>query len=367
MRLEKVGTQTLVATVKPVNPATKETSTENNSRAVVVNVADEKAKVLLIDGEARWEFHYLATALQRDRTMKLDSVVFEQPRLNKELTPEVLKKMGSPAEKLPQGPDSLADYDCIILGDVEAAQLPLADRQRLEKYVADRGGTLVLLAGKRALPLAYPDADNAGEADPLRKMLPIDDARVIAPEDGFAVTPTAEGRDTEFMKLDTENAASDARWSELPKAYWAVAGKVKPGARALAFVNVPADPLDARPGKNKEDTSAVIVRQNYGFGRVLFVGIDSTWRWRYKVGDTLHHRFWGQTIRWAAADKPLTTGNDYIRFGTPQPVYRQGQEIDVIARLSEDIGTLKPDMVARRASSARTNAPRRKTPSPSCR
>ncbi len=348
VRLEGTGTQTLVATVKPVNPATKETSTENNSRAVAVNVADEKAKVLLIDGEARWEFHYLATALQRDRTMKLDSVVFEQPRLNKELTPEMLKKMGSPAQTLPEGPDSLADYDCIILGDVEAAQLPLADRQRLEKYVADRGGTLVLLAGKRALPLAYPDADNAGEADPLRKMLPIDDARVIAPEDGFAVTPTAEGRDTEFMKLDTENAKSDERWSELPKTYWAVAGKVKPGARALAFVNVPGvDVPGDKPGKNKpEDNSAVIVRQNYGFGRVLFVGIDSTWRWRYKVGDTLHHRFWGQAIRWAAADKPLTTGNEHVRFGTPQPVYRQGQEIDVIARLSEDIGTLKADMIA---------------------
>ncbi len=43
VRLEKVGTQTLVATVTPTNPATKETSTENNSRSVAVNVADEKA------------------------------------------------------------------------------------------------------------------------------------------------------------------------------------------------------------------------------------------------------------------------------------------------------------------------------------
>src|SRR5207245_2370607 len=120
------------------------------------------------------------TALQRDRTMKLDSVVFQQPRLNKELTPDQLKKLGSPAQKLPEGPDALADFDCIILGDVEAAELPVADRQRLEKYVADRGGTLVLLAGKRALPLGYAEGDNAGEADPLRKMLPIDDPRVEA-------------------------------------------------------------------------------------------------------------------------------------------------------------------------------------------
>jgi hypothetical protein len=348
VRLEKAGSQTLIATVKPSNPATKETTTSNNSRSVAVNVADEKAKVLLVDGEARWEFHYLSTALQRDRTMQLQSVVFQQPRLNKDLPADVLKTMGSPAEKLPEGADALADFDCIILGDVEPAQLPLSDRKRLEKYVADRGGTLVLLAGKRALPLAYPESDGAGEADPLRKMLPIDDPRIVAPEDGFGVALTPEGRDTEFLKLDTESAKSDSRWSELPKHYWGVVGKVKPGARVLAFVNMPAPfkPGERLSKSKPEETSALIVRQNYGFGRVLYVGVDSTWRWRYKVGDTLHHRFWGQAIRWAAADKPLTTGNEYVRFGTPQPVYRQGQEVEVIARLSEEIGTLKPDMVA---------------------
>jgi hypothetical protein len=280
--------------------------------------------------------------------MQLQSVVFQQPRLNKDLPADMLKKMGTPAEKLPEGQDALADFDCIILGDVEAAQLPMADRKRLEKYVADRGGTLVLLAGKRALPLGYPEGDNAGDADPLRKMLPIDEPRVVAPEEGFGMTLTAEWRDTEFLKLEADNAKSDTRWSELPKHYWAVVGMVKPGARALAFVDTPAltKPAD-RPSKNKpEVANAVIVRQNYGFGRVLYVGVDSTWRWRYKVGDTLHHRFWGQAIRWAAADKPLTTGNDYIRFGTPQPVYRQGQEVEVIARLSEEVGTVRPDLVA---------------------
>jgi hypothetical protein len=199
-----------------------------------------------------------------------------------------------------------------------------------------------LLAGKRALPLGYP------EDDPLRKLLPIDDPRVVAPEDGFAVSLTAEGRDTEFMKLDPENAKSDARWAELPKHFWAVVGRIKPGARALAYVNLsPDDQPGDKPGKNKpEGASALIVRQNYGFGRVLYVGIDSTWRWRYKVGDTLHHRFWGQTIRWAAADKPLTTGNEHVRFGTPQPVYRQGQEVEIIVRLGDDVPTPKSDLVA---------------------
>ena len=149
VRLDKPGTQTLTAKVTPVHPDTKETSKDNNSKPVAINVADDKAKVLLIDGEVRWEYHFLASALERDRTMKVTSVVFEQPRLNSALTPEELEKYGSPKQQLPQGPDALADFDCIVLGDTTAAQLPLADRVRLEKYVADRGGTLVLVAGKR--------------------------------------------------------------------------------------------------------------------------------------------------------------------------------------------------------------------------
>src|SRR5207253_1359477 len=129
--------------------------------------------------EARWEFHYLATALKRDRTMKLESVVFQQPRLDDSLTPAQLKAMGSPAQQLPAGPDALAEFDCVILGDASAEQLPLAERARLEKYVSERGGTLVILAGKRFMPLAFPEGEG-GEADPLRKLLPVESPRVAA-------------------------------------------------------------------------------------------------------------------------------------------------------------------------------------------
>ena len=74
--------------------------------------------------------------------MKVESVVFQQPRLNENLSPAELDKMGSPRQQLPAGADALAEFDCIILGDVGVEQLPLAERKRLEKYVAERGGTL---------------------------------------------------------------------------------------------------------------------------------------------------------------------------------------------------------------------------------
>jgi hypothetical protein len=332
VRLDEEGTKTLRVVVRPVLKEPKEIRTDNNSQTVKVNVANDKARVLLIDGEARWEFHYLASALARDRSMQVQSVVFQQPRANK-VPEDDLVKSGNPSLTLPADPDALAGYDCIVLGDVLPEQLPAADRLRLEKYVADRGGTLVMLAGKHAMPLAYSQDAAAGD-DPLIKLLPLEQPHLAQtdPEKGFAVTLTAEGGLAAFLQMEPDPAKSAERWGQLPHHFWGVVGKAKPGATSLACVTE-----DAGKPEDRSREQALIVRQNYGFGRVLFVGIDSTWRWRYKTGDTYHHRFWGQVIRWAATDKPLVTGNDWVRFGTREPVYQQGQEIDLIARLSEEM------------------------------
>jgi hypothetical protein len=344
VRLDKAGAQALTVAARPVGG---EIRTDNNGRPVVINVADDKARVLLIDGEARWEFHYLQSALLRDRTMDVHSVVFSQPRLGK-ISEEELQKVGNPSLALPPDQDSLAPYDCIILGDVTPEQLPAADRLRLEKYVADRGGTLVLLAGKRAMPLAYAGNDRAAGADedPLLRLLPVEQPRAVTPADGFHVTLTEEGKLTTFLQMDPAPDQSLGRWAGFPPHGWGVVGKAKPGAVTLATVPDDAAGKDDRKAGEREKERGLIVRQHYGFGRVLFVGLDSTWRWRYKVGDTYHHRFWGQAIRWAASDKPLVAGNDYLRFGTQEPVFRQGQEVEVDVRLAEQTGPLGPDALA---------------------
>jgi hypothetical protein len=329
-RMEEVGTQVLTVSVAPVEG---EIRPDNNRRAVTVNVADDKARVLLADGEARWEYHYLASALERDRTMQLNPVLFRQPRVEK-VSEEDLLKSGNPATRLPAEPDGLAPYDCVILGDVSSDLLPPAERERLEKYVADRGGTLVILAGKRSMPLAFLNGPDPA-AEPLARLLPVEGPRPLSPPNGFPVTLTAEGRLSPFLQLEATPEKSDGRWAALPRHFWGVVGRAKPGAVPLAFVPPGTPAQDAAARHREERDHALVVRQNYGFGRVLFVGIDSTWRWRFKTGDLYHHRFWGQVIRWAASDKPLVAGNDVVRFGTREPVYAQGQEIDLVARFGD--------------------------------
>ena len=77
LRMEEAGSHTLE--VKAHGRELREVSRENNTQATVVRVAGDKARVLLIDGAMRWEYHYLANALLRDPTMSIDQVVFSQP------------------------------------------------------------------------------------------------------------------------------------------------------------------------------------------------------------------------------------------------------------------------------------------------
>src|SRR5262249_13786561 len=193
----------------------------NRSRSALIKVVEDQSEVLLIDGEARWEQHYLATALSRDPMVKkVKSVIFTQPRLGR-IDEEELRKMNHPALTLPPEPDALAAYDIIVLGDVTPEQLPLEERKRLEKYVGERGGTLVIVAGKRAMPLEFSNAkpQAAEETDPFSKLLPITQPRVVKSANGFSIALTDEGKRTPLMQLGEGPEDGDV-WSELPPHYW---------------------------------------------------------------------------------------------------------------------------------------------------
>jgi hypothetical protein len=376
-KMDEAGAKTL--TVK-VDPLPEEIRKDNNSRPVVVNVVEDKAKVLLIDGEVRWELHYLQSALERDPNMAVRSVVFEQPRRNG--TRDDLTAAGLPALSLPDEPDAFSEYDCIVLGDVQAAHLSEAEQKRLENYVKETGGTLVILAGKKAMPLAYtsPGDDRPASTTVLDRLLPVSNAHAEESRSGIPVSLADEGRLTDFLQMEPTPEASASRWDEEPLAiphYWGLVGRAKEGAvplltfvepmaraQATADVEAAKTALDeAAKTRDKEPkafadaskrhsealkrkaelerNNTVMAWHETGAGRVLFVGLESTWRWRYRTGDLYHHRFWGQVMLWAATDKPLTVGNEFVRFGTLKPVYRPGQEVEFRARLSEK--SPKPD------------------------
>ena len=88
----------------------------------------------------------------------------------------------------------------------------------------------------------------------------------------------------------------------------------------------------------------MIAAQPYGLGKILLVGTDGTWRWRHKVGDAYHHRFWGQVVRWSASGK-LAAGNALVRFGPLKARLDEGEPARIQARIAEGVPGVGPDLL----------------------
>jgi len=331
--LDKEGLEKLTLEVAPVAGVEERTGLR---RSVEVGVIRDQAEVLMIDGEARWEYHYVSVALGRDSLVKeVTGVVFDQPRLEKSPDRKV-HVPGLPDLAMPEAEHALADYDMVILGDPAPEQLTETQRQRLGRFVKDCGGTLVIVAGKRFMPLGYP---NTGM---LADLLPIEEPRVVRSKLGFPIALTSDGKATPLLRLQDPGEAAKDLWSELPPHYWAVVGKRKGAATTLAYY--PGEGVSIRAKTPEEqDDAALIAWHTVGKGRVLYVGVDSTWRWRYKVGDRYHHRFWGQLVRWAIQDKLLPGGTSAVRFGTSRRTFAPGEDVPVQVRLAKEIKPLERD------------------------
>lgn len=338
--LEEVGAFPLTVAVGPVEGDVRP---DNDRRTATVQVADDKARVLLVDGEARWEFRYLRNALARDPRVAVEAVVFHQPGPGLSAEPSftygtTLPSLEGAEAGAGSGPDPLGGFDAVVVGDVAPADLPAESWARLDAYVGERGGTLIVCPGPRYGPTL---ASN----ETARTLLPVLDPRPVAPggddpahpelPPGVAWAP-AEGTVADpgswpMLQLAADPEESRRRWATLPRLPWVLAGKAKPGATALATAG--------------DDPSAVVLAaQPYGLGKVLWVGTDATWRWRHRVGDAYHHRFWGQVVRWSAAGK-LAAGNAFVRLGPLKLRSGEGAPVRLQARISEGVPGVRPDLL----------------------
>lgn len=317
---------------------------DNNTQSFHVNVLDDTVDVLLIEGEARWEFRFIDNALSRDERITVSHVVFQQPYLgvlDKPFFPSTIAGFGdsSDAEWSP-----FANYDLVMIGDVPPSDLPLDFWNRMEDYVAKTGGTVIFIAGRRYLPAAFAEKS-------FERLLPLTDLRPMAlplplpastpGDNSFGLTLTIEGAGSPMLQFASSESANREVWSSLPGHYWGVTGKPKPGATVLAAAVSDGTETDTA----EEDAAPIILRQPYGLGYVFWMGIDSTWRWRRRVGDEYHHRFWGQLCRWAVENKAVA-GTEFVKFGPEQSLYQQGETVVVRARWTRSFLSRYPDFKA---------------------
>jgi len=138
----------------------------------------------------------------------------------------------------------------------------------------------------------------------------------------FPFAVTGAGYAHEIMELSAGDAENVRIWESGCEWHRRLDGlTVKPGAETLAFA-----------GDSSALKSPLLVVQHRGRGRVVFLASDETWRFRYRIGDTYHHRFWGNVLRWCAGAK-LRDGNAYARAGTERLHYAPDEQVKIRVRL----------------------------------
>ncbi len=270
-----------------------ETNQENNRLSKTIEIREEKLRVLVIEGIPRWEYRYLRNALLRDPGIDVSCLLFH-PQLS---------GMGGGGEdylaSMPEDPAELASYDVIFLGDVGVAegQLTVEQCRQIRGLVEQQAVGLVWMPGTRGQQASLLPSE-LGELMPVV----IDPARPLGVGNGapasFALT--VAGRRSLLTALDDDPQTNWAVWESLPGFYWhAAVVRAKAGSEVLA---VHAE------SSNQYGRVPLLVTRPAGAGKVLFMGIDSVWRWRMGVEDQYHYRFWGQVIRWMAYQRNMAVG-----------------------------------------------------------
>jgi hypothetical protein len=351
---EEIGRHEYTLTVKPQEG---ETRRDNNSRRFALTIVDDKVRVLLAEGEARWEFRYLTNALYRDEGVgreNVKEVVFHQPYIGIMADTWFPRQLQLPADPTDLANSPFADPDLIVIGDVAEADMPEEAWLLLERFVAETGGTLVLIAGKNDFPLAH-RSQALARLLPMTKLRPVNITDNTAAGDpterGFHLRLTPDGEREAMLQFDTQSRLDNTRaWAGLPGHMWGIFGEVKPNATVFVTADM------GRGGNftlEEERKNAVIVHQYLGTGQVLWIGIDSTWRWRHRVGDKYHHRFWGQLGRWATRNK-ASAGNEVVRFGLQRTEIEFGEDAVIQARWTQKFLAENPNIRAKAVISKKT-------------
>jgi len=282
--------------------------TQNNTRDALIQVNDRVEKVLYYEGEPRAEYKFLRRAVEDDKNLQVVSI--NRTAENKYYR-QGLSRQDEVIGGFPKSRDELFTYRAIILGSVEAASFTPDQLRMLADFVNKRGGSLLMLGGRRAF------AEGGWGGTPVGDVLPVvmgaSNAKYVVTD--ISVRPTRAGATSPVTQIAATEDTSSSKWSEMPDVSAVNQIKeVRPGATVLLT------------GTDRARQEHVILAvQRYGRGKAFAMPIQDTWAWRMDakvpVTDTTHAMFWRRLIRWMVDGVPdqvnVTTTADRVEPGEP--------------------------------------------------
>lgn len=268
---------------------------DNNSMPMPVFLTSPpQSSMLVIDGRPRWDSRYLRNIFSRDPSWTTDANF-------------------APHQNVLPDEETLKSYDLIVIGEVPSSVVSDQHLVWLEEHV--RAGTgLILIDGSREEL-----RDLFGGDNPLSPVSWIDAPQWL---DRPHLALTAEGAREPALTLAPNKADNEAIWSYLPAPHRAIRTRPKAGATVLA------------EARSESGNTPMLVTQSIGYGRVLYISSDESWRWRYQKGDEYHTRYWQQIARWIMAE-PFLVRTDEAEFDLDRLRIRRGESAMIRVRFQE--------------------------------
>lgn len=302
------------AWIVEIEPRGQDDLIEANNRVESrIRLVDRPMRVLYIDGYPRWEQRYLKNLLIREKSIVSSNLLLAPNR-------RYLQEGDVELDALPDSPERWAEFDAIIIGDVEPGVFTSAQLEQIREHVASRGAGLIWIGGAGAtpnrwfgtaladlLPMSAPGG--AGGFGGGGTIGPIGESVVARP------TPIAERLGILRLGANPEDpwpadlSDATAGWSLIRWAQRIPADSVKPAAETLALASVVGNPAETHP---------LALSMRFGAGRALYVATDEIWRWRYARGEALPERFWVQMLRFIGRESLARSGRSAALAVSPR-------------------------------------------------
>ncbi len=329
----EVGEKTFVLDV-PAEPGEAEAGNNRIERVVLVTES-RKLKVLYVEGYPRYEFRFVKALLERETEADKPGRAVELSTLLLDASAGYADQDRSAVRGLPTRTELFA-FDLVVLGDVDPAALPKPQQAfaDLTEFVTTRGGGLMLVAGPQSNPGKF-------FTTPLADLLPVVPSEATTPPTEFAPYQpklTSLGRSHPLFRFAPDEAENARVWAGLRPLNWFATGyRRKLSAEVLAVH--PDRPAEGQPGEQHP----LVLQQFAGSGRVLFVGFDDSWRWRFRADEERFNQYWRQAGRFLARSRPSRTE---LRTDK-QTAYRRDEPIRLTVRFPDDAPAPPPDVAVK--------------------
>lgn len=277
----------------------EEVTAENNTRDFRVSAREQQLEVLLIDTLPRWEYRFIRNAMMRDPKVKVSCLL-----LHPEIPP------GAGPSYIPAFPEDLSAYDVVLLGDIGIGENQLSEEDALSivQAVRENATGLMLIPGEKMHQKTLYENEDFTTLYPVE----IGDFTSDKTEFSSGLKLSEEGEGSLLLSLSSDEEKNGKIWENLPGFSWyqpVIAAKS--GAQTLAYHST---------SRNEQGRVPVIVTGKSGRGKILWMGMDSSWKWRRGVEDLYHYRFWRQVAQWMAYQRNLTQGEQvkiFLNTDTP--------------------------------------------------